>query len=123
MYVNQKFAPEVVNFGYLFAKKIAPKDTGALIKAIRKSRGKRSAKLSLFQPQHQDGRNRPYHLWMHGIRAPVSGGQGAGGGYNTSICNYAPRTGKRGPMFMFATREQMIKMSKDIFRKGIQKIK
>lgn len=117
LYARKSFAPEIVDHGYLFAKNIAPRDTGALIKAIKKKKGKRSAKLSLYQPANGDGRNRPYHLWMHGIKAPVSGG--AGSGYDTSTGKYAPKSGKYGPMFMFVTHEEMIKFGIERFKNKV----
>lgn len=119
VYARNQFAPEVVQHGFKYAKKIAPHDTGALMRAIKKKKGKKSAKLVLIQP-NDGGRRRPYHLWMHGIRAPgpASGG-GANSGYDISRGKYMPKSGKRGPKFMFAARDEMIKDSTERFKKKV----
>lgn len=118
-YTRGRFAPEVVKKYLLFAKRIAPRDTGALVSAIKGDVKKQSGKLILMQPNHRsDGRNKPYHLWMHGIRAPSQGGPG----YDISVGPFAPKTGQYGPKFMFVTFERMRKDSTEMFKKKVKTI-
>lgn len=117
-YVRQDYAPEVVTHGHRYASAIAPKNKGALLRAIKKKKKQKSGKLILLQPN--DGRNRPYHLWMHGIRAPAKAGSGAGSGYDISRGKYRPKSGKRGPMFMFETADEMKRYAIERFKKKIK---
>lgn len=117
-YIRNQFAPEVVKDGHRFAKEIAPRDTGALMRAIKGNVKKISGTVYVIQPA---GTTRPYHLWMHGIRAPMAG-KGAGGGYDTSSGKYAPKSGKFGPQFMYVTQEYMTKQSGERFKKKFRSI-
>ena len=119
--LNKKFAPELAKEGYNYARRIAPMDTGALIDAIQFVPKKNSAKVVLNQPVHpKDGKTKPYHLWMHGIKAPSQSSGGAGSGYDTSVGRHKPKSGV--PRFMYVTYDYMLKeypkIVDDIFRKA-----
>lgn len=117
VYLRTKYAPEIVKAGKVFARKIAPRDTGALLAAIKKTEGQKSGKLILVQPNHPaDGTRKPYHLWMHGIRAPGYNGKG----YDISRGPYAPKTGMYGPKFMFVTYEKMKMDANETFKKKLK---
>ena len=77
-----------------YAAAIAPRHTGALIQGIKSRKGYRKDTYSVksYLPKHKDGRKRPYHLMMHGLRAP-----------NTSNQNFHGKN----PKYMFATLEML----------------
>lgn len=115
-YIRGKYSIDLVNIGYEYARRHSPKDTGALMRAISRKKGKQSAKLLLYNPRHRDGRDRPYHLWMHGIRAPAPGGKG----YDTSKGKYKPKSGD--PMFMFNAQKKMRSEVTETLKKEINKL-
>lgn len=120
-YARTKYSADLVNIGYTTAKQIAPKDTGALIRAIRKpKKNKQSAYFELKQPNNARTPNRPYHLWMHGIKAPAKAGGGAGSGYDTSSGTYRPRSGE--PKFMEVAFREMQRRATETFKKKINKL-
>lgn len=121
--VRSKFAEKLANYAYDKARSLAPRDTGALIKAIMPpQKGKQSAKLKLIQPT---GSNRPYHLWMHGIKAPGPEGKG----YDTSNGWESKWAGRRvyihsgDPKFMYTAMDEMKKKSTEMFKKELSKLK
>ena len=117
-YARGQYAPDVVKEGYKFVQKIAPRQTGALLRAVKKEKsGKQSAKLVSYTPNHADGRQRPYHLWMHDIPAPARSGAGAGSGYKTSG---RIRSGE--PMFMYAAQDYMKSIAGETFKKKLKKL-
>lgn len=117
-YVRGKYAPAVAMDGYKIARKIAPRDTGALIAAIKPpKKGKQSANIRLIQPNHPiDGTTKPYHLWMHGIKAPSQGGRG----YDTSTGRYRPKSGE--PKFMDVAFREMQRKATERFKKRFDKL-
>lgn len=61
-----KLSEQQAQEGASMAASLAPFDTGALIQAIAYQRGRGTAwEIVSRQPKKQ--RNRPYHLWMHGL--------------------------------------------------------
>ena len=119
VYARSKFAPEVAQNGYEYAVRHAPHRTGALIAATKVKKGKKSGKVILIQP---GGTTRPYHLWMHGIRAPGPGGKGydLSKGWTNPISGRRHRITSGDPMFMFATYEEMIKDTTERFKKKVE---
>ena len=115
LYIRNQYAPEIVKLGLSKAKELAPIKTGALVSAIKGTDKKMSGKVYVIQPD-DGGRNRPYHLWMHGIKAPVKG-KGAGGGYDIASQIYSGD-----PHFMYTTRDYMMKQSEERFKKKIDSI-
>ena len=117
--LNKGFSKELVNEAYKHAYKIAPKKTGALRKAIKKVIRKKSGDLTLIQPTSK--RNRPYHLWHHGIKAPSpTGKNGAGRGYDLRSGKYRPKTGI--PNFMEKTLWYMNGRSTELIENQMREI-
>lgn len=97
---------QVAREGQIFARKIAPKRTGALREGIQLVYGTRgNAWLVSHRPQNKDGRNRPYQLWMHGM-----------GGKNTSTNNYRGKD----PRYMFTTAKYMENVLQARMRKALK---
>jgi len=103
---KKDFTEIIINKAYDYARNLAPHDTGALKNAIQKIIQKNSGRVRLVQPSHRDGRNRPYHMWFHGIKAPSpTGKNSAGRGYDLRSRNNRPKSGI--PNFMDLTYDYM----------------
>ena len=72
----------ISDFGWR-AYELAPMRTGALREAIHWFSTEKKGTIEVLTPNNKDNRNRPYHLWQHGI-----------GKYNLSKGKYSPKTGK-----------------------------
>lgn len=108
--VRGNFTKKIVKKGLRYARRIMPKDTGAMYRSLQAVYRKRSAQLILRQPNHADGRNRPYHMWMHGIKAIGVNTTKANKGYDTSEGRFKPISGE--PKFMEKTFRYMRELSK-----------
>jgi hypothetical protein len=117
--VNKQFIPEVTKRTYVVARFLAPVDSGALRNAIRYAVLATKGQVILSQPNHYDGRMRPYHMWMHGIRTPSKDGRG----YDTTKGRYAPKTGKLGPAFMWRAADAGRKLAAQLAAEMIRKAK
>jgi len=64
-------------WGKDFAKSIAPHDTYDLINAIgtAQARGNKGFSVVSRMPKGHNKRNRPYHMFMHGLESPNTSGQ------------------------------------------------
>lgn len=114
--LRKGFSKEIINESYKYAIKIAPRKTGEEIKAIQKVIRQKSGDLRLVQPNNS--RNRPYHLWHHGIKAPSpTGKNGAGRGYDLRSGKFRPKSGM--PDFMDKTYWFMNKRSTELINKRI----
>lgn len=119
--LNKDFSKESVEKAFDFARRIAPYKSGATKDAIQKIIQKNSGRVVLYQPNHRDGRNRPYHMWFHGIKAPSpTGKNGAGRGYDLRKGKYRPKSGI--PDFMDKTFIYMQNQSRDGIQKQLQTI-
>ncbi len=119
MKFRKGFSKELVNEAYKHAMGIAPRKTGELRRAIKKVTREKSGDLILSQPE--DPRNRPYHLWHHGIKAPSpTGKNGAGKGYDLRSGKYRPKTGI--PDFMDKTYWYMERRSTEVIEAGMRKV-
>ena len=91
---KKDFTANIIEKSFDYARNIVPTDTGALKNAIQKIIQKNVGRVRLIQPRHRDGRNRPYHLWFHGIKAPSpTGKNGAGRGYDLRDGDFRPNSG------------------------------
>lgn len=64
-----KLTEEQAEWGKVYARLIAPVDTNALINAIDVTKADKNSKYAVVSrvPNNPDGRQRPYHLYMHGL--------------------------------------------------------
>lgn len=117
-----KYAVETAYHGLDYARVIMPVDTGALFRALQVVEyNPQSAKLRLNQPNHpKSGTSRPYHMWMHGIKAPVKGGDDKSRGYDTSMGKYRPTSGE--PKFMEKSYIEMKKHIQKRIKNDLNKI-
>jgi hypothetical protein len=99
--VSKDIIPQLTKQTYVTAQSLAPVDTGAVKKAIRYYTTAKMGVVELNQPTHSDGRMRPYHMWMHGVKTPSKDGRG----YDTSKGRYSPKSGRLGPSFMWRAAE------------------
>jgi len=128
---RKDFSKEFVDKGYDYARNIAPQSSGALKQAIQKvySPAEKSGRIRVVQPR---GSTRPYHMWMHGIKAPAGS---SGKGYDLRFgwnVKYRQADGSIGtkrakimsgiPDFMFKTREYLQNQTKASTEKQVKQL-
>lgn len=92
--VRTKFAPNIVNKGFDYIKRIMPRYSGAAMRALQKRIRKQSGQILQYQPVQSRRDPRPYHLWLNGVQAPYLKSDGTRKNMNLGTFQSYIRSGK-----------------------------